>query len=72
MRFIPKSIDRKLSPYTGLTRQSWLEAGEYILEGAFRHLKSIEDPMVLPRLETEITYPHKHSTGEQLLTEQKA
>ncbi len=72
MTFHPKKTDFNLSPYTGLTRESWIEAGEYILEGAFRHLKSPEEPMVLPRLETEITYPHKNSTGEQLLTEQKA
>ncbi len=72
MRFEPKTLDRQLSPFTGLTRASWIEAGKYILEGAFHHLKSIRDPMVLPRLETEITYPHKSSTGEQLITEQKA
>ena len=33
MVFQPKTVDYELSPYTGLTRQSWIEAGEYILQG---------------------------------------
>ena len=72
MIFTPKTTDYNLSPYTGLTRQSWIEAGEYMLEGVFQHIKSMDDPVVMPRKETEITYPHKKATMEKLLTEQKA
>ena len=58
MKFEPKTLDYDLSPYTGLTRESWLEAGKYMLEGIFRHIKDFQQPVVMPRKETEITYPH--------------
>lgn len=58
MIFQPKTSDYTLSPYTGLTRDSWIEAGEYLLEGIFRHIAHFEDPVVMPRKEKEITYPH--------------
>ena len=58
MKWEPKTVDYKLSPYTGLTRDSWLEAAEYLLSGIFQHIRHFEDPVVVPRQETEITYPH--------------
>ncbi len=58
MRWEPKTVDYDLSPYTGLTRDSWLEAAEYMLSGIFQHIRHFEDPVVVPRQETEITYPH--------------
>lgn len=57
MAFKAKTLDFKLSPYTGMTRQSWIEAGEYLLEGIFSNIKSPDDPVVMPRKETEVTYP---------------
>ncbi len=59
MKFEPKHLDYKISPYTGLTRESWIEAAEYLLGGIFGNIKSIEDPVVMPRYETEVTYPAK-------------
>lgn len=59
MIFTPKHTDFKLSPYTGLTRQSWIEAAEYLLEGIFNNISDIEKPVVMPRYETEVTYPSK-------------
>ncbi|MCR5294035.1 MAG: DUF2264 domain-containing protein [Lachnospiraceae bacterium] len=53
--------DYVLSPYTGMTREGWIEAGRHLLSGVFRHIKSFEDPIVLPRSETKITYPHPDS-----------
>lgn len=58
MIFQPKTVDYTISPYTGLTRQSWIEAGEYMLEGIFQNIKSFDDPVVMPRKETKVTYPH--------------
>lgn len=58
MAFCPKTVDYELSPYTGLTRESWIEAGEYLLEGIFQNIASFSDPVVMPRKETEVTYPH--------------
>ena len=57
MVFKPTYTDYELSPYTGLTRKSWIEAAKYLLSGVFNNLKSIEDPVVMPRYETKITYP---------------
>lgn len=72
MIFKPKSIDFELSPYTGLTRESWIEAAKYLLEGIFRHIPSITAPVVMPRTETEVTYPHKNAKGNQLKIEEMA
>ena len=58
MKWEPKTLDYEKSPYTGLTRDSWLEAAEYMLEGMDRHIRHFEDPVVVPRQETDITYPH--------------
>ena len=38
MKFEPKTLDYNLSPYTGLTRETWLEAGKYMLEGIFQNI----------------------------------
>ena len=72
MGFVPKHKDYELSPYTGLTRESWLEAGEYLLEGIFRHIKSFDSPVIMPRKETKITYPHSYSSPEAREAERKA
>lgn len=58
MAFQAKTLDFTLSPYTGLTRQSWIEAGEYLLTGIFENIQAFDDPVVMPRKETEVTYPH--------------
>ena len=72
MKFEPKTLDFKLSPYTGLTRESWLEAGEYMLEGIFRNIDDFEKPVVMPRKETEITYPHLKASPETQRTQRTA
>lgn len=72
MVFEPKTLDFELSPYTGLTRDSWLEAAEYMLTGIFENIKTMDDPVVMPRKETEITYPHYYSSPELQEAERKA
>jgi hypothetical protein len=72
MVFRPKTLDFDLSPYTGLTRDSWIEAGIYLLEGMFQNIKHFEDPVVMPRKETKITYPHLHLPEEIQEVERKA
>ena len=62
MKFEPKNLDFTLSPYTGLTREHWIEAGSYLLKGIFENLSSPDAPVVLPRKETVVTYPHADST----------
>ncbi len=48
--------DKKLSPYTGMTREHWKQAAEYLLDGAFQYVNRIEDPMNLPKQEGK-SYP---------------
>lgn len=72
MAFQPKATDFDLSPFTGMTRRSWIEAGQYLLDGIFRHIKKFTDPVVVKRTETEITYPHKNGSKEQLDAERRA
>lgn len=49
--------DFKLSPYTGMSRQSWIDAAEYLLEGAFTYISSMDDPMYFPK-QHDKTYPN--------------
>lgn len=72
MKFEPKTLDYTLSPYTGLTRESWLEAGKYMLEGIFRNIDDFQKPVIMPRKETEITYPHLKDSEEQQKTQRLA
>ena len=72
MAFQPETLDFEKSPYTGLVRESWIETGKYLLEGIFQNIARFEDPVVLPRKETEITYPHKNASPDALETEKKA
>lgn len=71
-KFVPKTLDFELSPYTGLTRESWLEAGRYMLEGIFQNIDDFEKPVIMPRKETEITYPHLRDSEEAQHTQRLA
>ena len=71
MAFKPQTLDFEKSPYTGLVRESWIEAGKYLLDGIFQNIAHFEDPVVLPRKETEITYPHKNASPDALETEKR-
>ena len=68
----PKYTDYKLSPYTGLTRESWIDAAKYLLEGMFSHIPSMNSPVIVPRTETEVAYPHKDASGNRLQLEEMA
>ncbi len=48
--------DYKLSPYTGMTRQGWIDAATYLLDGAFTYIRDIDDPMYFPK-QFDKTYP---------------
>ncbi len=48
--------DYKLSPYSGMTRQHWVDAAQYLLNGAFSYVHSLDDPMKFPK-QLEKTYP---------------
>ena len=41
--------DKKLSPFTGLTRRHWQDAARYLLSGAFSYVHTLNDPMQFPK-----------------------
>lgn len=72
MSYHPANLNYNLSPYTGMTRNNWIEAAEYILKGVFASIPSLSAPVILPRTETDVTYPHKNAEGNQLKAEKMA
>ncbi len=72
MKFEPTTPDFHLSPYTGLTRDSWIEAGKYLLTGIFQNITDFQSPIIMPRAEEEITYPHKNCSPILQETQRKA
>lgn len=57
MKFTITNPDYTLSPYTGMTREHWLELSHFLLEGVFAHVAHMEDPIVMPRHEFNVSYP---------------
>ncbi len=72
MKFKCEHTDYRRSPYTGMDRQSWLEAAQYLMDGFFRHIASEEEPPLCGRTEFEITYPHRKASALQQERERKA
>lgn len=54
--FSVKNPDMQKSPFTGMTRKHWIEAGEYLLSGAFSYIHCLDDPMYFPK-QLDKTYP---------------
>lgn len=61
MKFEPKNLNFELSPYTGLTRDHWIDAAKFLLTGIFQNIKSFDDPVIMPRYETEVSYPNSRT-----------
>jgi hypothetical protein len=58
--FEVKSPDKKLSPYTGMTRRHWQDAARYLLSGAFSYVRTLDDPMQFPKQPGK-SYPRSES-----------
>jgi len=54
--FQVQSPDYDLSPFTGMTKQHYIECARYLLERAFTHVDSIDTPLSFPRIPGK-TYP---------------
>ena len=72
MAFVPEHTDFVLSPYTGLTRESWLEAAKYLLQNVFSRIGGFDAPVVVPRVEQDITYPHLNAPADIRAAEESA
>ncbi len=42
-------LNHQISPFTGMSRTHWKEAGEYLLSGAFSYIRHLDDPMEFPK-----------------------
>ncbi|MGL6219973.1 MAG: DUF2264 domain-containing protein, partial [Lacrimispora sphenoides] len=62
MKFEVVNPNYERSPFTGMDRSHWIEAGKFLLGGLFSHIKSIDDPVSPLRNEEKISYP---SPGDQ-------
>lgn len=60
-----KNPDFNKSPFTGMTRQHWVEADKYLLEGAFKHIHSLDDAMYFPKM-GKVCYPEDESNKERV------
>ncbi len=60
--FTVRNPDFKTSPHTGMTREHWKDAARYLLEGAFSHVKNLDDPMLFPK-QAGKSYPRDGKTN---------
>lgn len=54
--FVVNNPDHKTSPITGMTRQHWIDAATYLLNGAFSYIDSLDSPMKFPK-QLDKVYP---------------
>jgi hypothetical protein len=59
-RFIIKNPDHDLSPLTGMTRRHYIDCASYLLERAFTHINTIDDPLRFPIVPGK-TYPQPNA-----------
>ena len=52
--------DFELSPYTGMTKKHYIEMAKYLLERAFKHVKSVDTPISFPIVPGK-TYPQPNA-----------
>ncbi|MCR4764444.1 MAG: DUF2264 domain-containing protein [Lachnospiraceae bacterium] len=72
MTYQPDFADYSLSPFTGMTRDSWRSAGKYLLRGLFDNLTDLNAPPLVQRTETKITYPHLDDSDGAQAAQRKA
>ena len=66
MKFTVENPDEKRSPYTGMTREHWIGISHFFLEGIFAHVEKLEDPIVVLRHETKVSYPSRTGRNGEL------
>ena len=70
MKFELKNPDYGKSPYTGMTKEHWLEVCEFLLEGIFSGIERMDGHPVSRRVEFEVSYPNKNSSPTKASAEQ--
>ena len=70
MKYTNKTPDFKLSPYTGMTKDSWVDVAELLLEGLFSNITGWDDPIIVERADTSVGYPSENEFGWNTKAEQ--
>lgn len=63
-QFEVENPDLVLSPHTGMTKKHYIELARYLLERAFTHVRSMDDPLTFPIVPGK-TYPQEGSPDWQ-------
>lgn len=58
--FTVENPDFTKSPHTGMTKEHYIEMAKYLLERAFTHINSINDPLIFPIVPGK-TYPQPNA-----------
>ncbi|MDF7823696.1 DUF2264 domain-containing protein [Pontiellaceae bacterium B12227] len=48
--------DFETSPFTGMTRAHWVDSALFLMDGVFRHITGLDEPIVIPK-QSEVSYP---------------
>ncbi len=56
MKFSVNNPDLELSPFTGMSREHWIQSAQFLVDGVMQHIKDFKDPVVLPK-QHEVSYP---------------
>ncbi|VGO19081.1 DUF2264 domain-containing protein [Pontiella sulfatireligans] len=56
MAYELKNPDFEKSPFTGMTRDHWVECAKFLVDGVFQHIKGMDDPIVIPK-QSKVSYP---------------
>lgn len=59
--------NNEINKYTGLSRDGWIAVAKKLLSGAMQCVKNYNNPIVIPRSEFKLTYPHAESEGTTLV-----
>ena len=62
MKFEIKNPDYGVSPYTGMAKEHWLDACEFLLGGIFSNLAGEGELPMCPRVEFTVSYPNENSS----------
>jgi hypothetical protein len=56
MAYLVTNPDYAHSPFTGMTREHWLDSAQFLVDGVFQYIGGIDEPIVIPK-QSEVTYP---------------
>ncbi len=56
MAYTVTNPDYEKSPFTGMTREHWLDCAQFLVDGVFQHITGIDEPIVIPK-QSEVSYP---------------